>query len=255
MELEGRPEWDHVHPIVGHLLRDHGLGPDGLRGFPTLAQLDMVGSARVGMWMAREGRPYVDPEDLPLYDADLAAARRHLDAVLASLAPGAPPEVVRHKKATLAEVRAIAARKRPAGVEGLAAAAASCLAVASYSILQVLQAMAVRLGKAVEPDAVPALAVRLEDAILRAECQAAADTYVAPPVVVTHVIWRGPRGSKAAGHFLFRTTTGFGAVTKLKNRWSGVSGGRDEVLATLPEAWFPDALAAFFTERASPPAP
>ncbi|MCB9675906.1 MAG: hypothetical protein H6737_12360 [Alphaproteobacteria bacterium] len=259
MEYGDDPKWEHVHPVVGHLLRQHALEPVGLRGFAELPQLDMLGSGRVAVWLAEQARPYVSEERLGDFDAELDAARELLTLETEALLLGRDPEpeasirVLRARAVARKRAGEVAARRRPAGVDALGIAAAGALTAASYSVMQILQAMAGRLGKTVAPDAVPGLAAALEEAVLVAECQSAADAYITPAVRVTRVLWRGPRGTKPAGHFLFATQGGFAVVTKLKRRWAGMAGDRDEVLATLPDAWFPEAVAQFFGDGAATP--
>lgn len=249
MDRSDDPIWQFVHPVVGELLRVHGLTPDRLRGFPVLPRLATLQSAAVGVWLAQHGRSMVQEKHRHTFDAVLGDVVAYLELQRqAGLSERGDPALARRQaySAGLQEqvLRTHVRRRRPAGMAGLAHAAASIVLANSYSVQQTLRSMAARFGQVVDAEQATDLAVQLEGEVLRQECQAAVDAYCDEPIDVRRVWWRGPQGSSPAGHFLFATDDAVGAVTKLKNRWRVVVGARDDVLATLPDDVFEDAARA-----------
>lgn len=239
-EFHEDPQWKALHPVVGHALRVAELPPDGIARFGVEPKLTSQASHRVGLWVTRFGRRLVDASHLEAYDAGLTACE-----VL--FAPPDPATASESRRA----VQQLGLQRKAPGCRGLPTALAGLLMAATYSVQQVLVAMASRVTKALPPEEVRPFVLALQEQVLREECQAAVDAYLRPPVRVHALVWRGTRGSGAAGHFLFATADGYGLVTKLKRRWNALSGDRDEVLATVPEPFFEAATAALFAYEAS----
>ncbi len=236
MDFTDDPVWAAIHPAVGHLLRDHELAPTdvGLPRFDVLPTLTTRGSCEVALWMVRRGRALDDRVgSTELLEGWITADRQldHDDG-LARLQTRTQLRTALH----------LLAETRPRGLRGLPHRAARVVTGASYSIQGTLVAMAKLLG---QHDDVSALATALDAEILRSEAQAGFDRY-APDTEVREVLWRGDQGTKPAGHFLVRTPSGFGLLTKLDRRWQVVLGDHEAVLASLPDPLFPQGVAEFF---------
>lgn len=84
----------------------------------------------------------------------------------------------------------------------------------------------------------------LDAQLLRAECAAAIEPYASGRgASVDRVLWRGVAGDRCR-HFLASLTgeETYGLLTKHKSRWRWFEGGLDELLATVPDEYFEDAV-------------
>jgi len=234
MDYDNDPIWAAVHPIVGGMLRDFGLQPQGLRGFPVRPRLDRAGLAEVALWLAQRARPGVPPKHLDRHDRAVAAVREFLDT---------------ESSASRAQVLQAARIPRSPKLQDCARSVAATLV--SPLPQRVVQALATRVCRGLAADPHP-LAIELEEVVLRAECQSAINPYSTEPIAVSRVLWRGARGSGPAGHFLFRTEDRYGLLTKLRSRWQVVVDDLDGVLASVPEPWFAEATAAILEPSVGP---
>jgi hypothetical protein len=234
------PIWSAVHPVVGHLLRDHALVPAdvGLPRFDVLPVLSVRASCEVAVWICRQARSF-EPSvgSTEGVEAWIAADRRR------DLSDDADTRQ-EHTRCTSAVFR-LAGGTRSRTLADLPRRAAQVATGGAY-VQGSLVAMAKLLGEHLD---VRVLAPGLDDAVLRAEAQAGFDRY-APSTAVQSVVWRGARGSGPAGHFLVRTADGFALLTKLGRRWGVVAGDEETVLASLPDPLFAEGLAAVQASRA-----
>jgi len=76
----------------------------------------------------------------------------------------------------------------------------------------------------------------LDDEIFRIEAGELVAEYGGSPEAIELVLWRGEGKKARLGRCVVRTTEGYGIVVKLKGRYQWFAGGRDDVLATIPDA-------------------
>lgn len=114
---------------------------------------------------------------------------------------------------------------------------------------QLVQLLVLDAGAATMP--VRDFFVELDARLVRLECVATLSTLLAPGAVpdVAEVLWRSNGGKPRGLHFIVRLAEGdLGLVTELGGRRAWVRGGRDEVLASVPDALFPEAVRAVLRE-------
>ncbi|NVJ23021.1 MULTISPECIES: hypothetical protein [Myxococcus] len=256
-------ELAHCHIILKAALQaaspeDRPSGPWALGGPRPVCPA--AGQVELGLWFSSLVAPHLaDP-------FEEAVARRVLDHVrdflakpsrltpreslslghqkqLTSHAGRAHHRLIADSRSEPKESEALAVARRTAG-----AAAALCRGKDTYVHLTAAVARVVR--NLSEPETRGELSahdflVELDARILRLECQAAIApllTAGAPMPELDEVLWRVDGGKGQARHFIARLRGGtLGLVTKLGARWAWVEGGRDEVLASVPDALFADA--------------
>ncbi|MCK8502217.1 hypothetical protein [Myxococcus fulvus] len=167
------------------------------------------------------------------------------DKKLTSKAGRAYHALIADSRSEADDSEALAVVRRTAG-----AAAALCrgkdtflhLTAAVTRVVKYLDEEPGRAGLSVQ-----ALLMELDARILRLECHAAIAPLLAgnAPPDLEAVLWRADGGKGTARHFIARLRGGkLGLVTKLGARWTWIQGGKDEVLASVPDACFEEATRA-----------
>jgi len=148
----------------------------------------------------------------------------------------------------------------PVAVLRLAAGTAVALARGTNLLTHLAPAVARVIGFLREAPPETGMSVRdflreLDARLLRLECRAAIEVRLpagTPVPEVAEVLWRCADGGRQARHFIARLGDGsLGLVTKLGRAWAWVRGGRDEVLASVPDAHFESAARAVMARIAA----
>lgn len=80
------------------------------------------------------------------------------------------------------------------------------------------------------------LVAALDDELFRLEAAELVASYDGPAEAIEDVLWRGEGQKNRLGRCIVRTAESYGIVIKLKGRYQWFAGGRDDVLATIPDA-------------------
>lgn len=242
------PNFDNGHSIMVQALRAAPaealpLGPLHAGGqMPTLSSRAYVALA---LFCAERVAPLADAADRPRIEAALAIARDAVENGRREVFPANLDKVTNDKTRTPAFV----------------AARAAAMETRTFYLRPDLIGAALRpaIGKAVklvlEVHGVEGLRdflLDLDEEILRLDCVTALErqekTATSP---IAHALWRGvTTPDKKAGdqpakvnHWLARLENGrYGLLAKLGRRWAWTEGPRDDVLATVPEALFAEAV-------------
>jgi len=242
------PFWERIHPILGEAMRaapEEAWPRPAHRGDGPVPQLSGRDQLALALGLCERAAPLVAGERAP-FDEAVAGARAYADGKLGR-------DAYRQLSALADRLRDRRPREEPYEVARGAVAAARSLAKGGASandVQKFTRLAAAALVKALgsDGDAVAALLDALDRAIVTRELAALmAERAVTPGAPVVEVHYRG-RGdaAKVPGLFLVALEGAgcYGLFVKLKTRWQWLEGGRDEVMASVPDAHFDRAAAA-----------
>jgi hypothetical protein len=224
--------FEEVHPILGQALRaaptyawparPHLGGP-----MPELNGTDQLA---VAVWVAGQARPAVPEVDLPKYDAAVAIAASWFSAKqpdYRALWDAADAAEAKHKVTQIGRMVVAAARS-------LAKGGATTADVNKFS-----RDAAARVVEAAGVDAKAYLAA-LDQRILLRELEAMHEERQVKPSSPAVAICVRPKGKmkRVPPLVVARLQSGrYGLWHKVGTRWAWSEGSRDEVLATVPDAF------------------
>jgi hypothetical protein len=245
--------FERVHRILGEAMRaayasdwpaqpHRGDGPT-----PTLTGLMQIDLA---LWLAAEVEPLLPAAERQLFDGAVAQAR--------AFHQGKKSATYKALADTATALRKLKTRSPALDVALNAVAAARSLAKGGANLADVnkfasLAAAATVAALGGAPDralpAVRAFLERLDDAILTRELGVQLEERGMTPSRSIVAVQYRPAGTGALpALILARLESGsYGLWTKLKARWQWIEGGKEDVLASIPDAHFAAAVAALVT--------
>jgi hypothetical protein len=206
-------------------------------------KLSAPATARIAIWCAERMRDRATPRLAAIMAPHLAEARTFLER----------PDAARESRARLADPR-----RYPRGAESVArlAVEAALRSACKPGQIAVPTRDAVRMSIRLERDAAATVAesdaamCRFVDDLDQELMRVEVETILVPRVdcipAFGRVLWRavGP-GLDRATHFVVALEPeGYGLLAKLGGRYSWHEGGRDEILATVPDGMFESAVTA-----------
>lgn len=214
----------------------HGGGPQ--------PKVGAYGYVVGGLWLADRARPHVDPRDREVFEQWVTLAREQLAA--------GPADDTRRKDLMKADAKKASRIPCKIGIwsaheasnwawRSIYAGGAARPAFANWGRYLLRKSPADVRAFVVD---VHALCIHLEALSLLRE----REQQTSAPVVATP--WRGHEDGRAS-QFVMRLADGrFALLGKLGGRWQLVEGPRDEVLASVPDALFAQAVRAVVPEQA-----
>jgi hypothetical protein len=245
--------WDRIHPILAEAMRaagDEALWPrPAHRGDGPVPQLSGRDQLAIALWLCGLASPLVRGERTSFDDA-VAGARDLYEGRLKAN----DFESYRRLQALAETLLQCRPREAPFEVARNAAAAARSLAKGGGSandVQKFTRLAAASLVAALDGErrAIGELLDDLDNTILTRELAAMlTERGVTPSRPIVDVLHRPAAESAKKVPALFLVALAddgrYGLYVKLKTRWQWLEGGRDEVLASVPDSYFARAVAA-----------